>query len=83
MPAREDLYENIQPTKFFVRSGYAAGELSKVEAETLEAIGEEPVSVFEISTLIRKEVYPQTLDCLIRKRLIQAIGSHLPTLFMC
>ncbi len=74
MPAREDLCENIQPTKFFVRSGYAAGELSKAEAEVLEAIEEEPVSVFEISALIRKNVHPQTLECLIRKRLVQAIG---------
>ncbi|AKB12677.1 MAG TPA: hydantoinase/oxoprolinase family protein [Methanosarcina thermophila] len=74
MPAREDLCENIQPTKFFVRSEYAAGELSKAEAEVLEVIGEEPVSVFEISALIRKDVHPQTLDCLIKKRLVQAIG---------
>jgi N-methylhydantoinase A/oxoprolinase/acetone carboxylase beta subunit len=74
MPLREDLDENIQPTKFFVRSGYAAGELSKVEAEILEVIGDEPVSVFEISTLIRKDLHPQTLESLIKKRLVQAIG---------
>ncbi|MDY9925002.1 hydantoinase/oxoprolinase family protein [Methanosarcina sp.] len=74
MPAREDLGENIQPTKFFVRSGYTAGELSKAEAEVLEAIGEEPVSVNEIKALIRKDLHPQTLDSLIKKRLVQAIG---------
>jgi len=74
MPAREDLCENIQPTKFFVRSGYIAGELSKVEAEVLEVIGDEPVSVYEISTLIRKDLHPQTLESLIKKRLIQSIG---------
>lgn len=74
IPARENLCENIQPTKFFVRSGYPAGELSKAESEVLEAIGEEPVSVFEISAHIRKDLHPQTLDSLIKKRLVQAIG---------
>lgn len=74
MPAREDLCENIQPTKFFARSGYIAGELSKAEAEVLKVIGEEPVSVFEISALTRKDFHPQTLDCLIKKRLVQVIG---------
>ncbi len=74
MPAREDLCENIQPTKFFVRSGYPAGELSKAEAEVLGAIGDEPVSVPEIKALIRKDLHPQTLDSLIKKRLVQAIG---------
>ncbi len=74
MPAREDLCENIQPTKFFVRSGYLAGELSKAEAEVLGAIGEEPISIPEIKALIRKDLHPQTLDSLIKKRLVQAIG---------
>lgn len=74
MPPREDLGENIQPTKFFVRSDYPAGELSRAEAEVLEVIREEPVSVPEIKALIRKDLHPQTLDSLIRKRLVQAIG---------
>ncbi|WP_440946837.1 hydantoinase/oxoprolinase family protein [Methanosarcina sp. T3] len=74
MPAREDLCENIQSTKFFVRSGYLAGELSKAEAEVLRAIGDEPISVPEIKALIRKDLHPQTLDSLIKKRLVQAIG---------
>jgi len=74
MPAREDLCENIQPTKFFVRSGYPAGELTGAEADVLESIGEDPVSVPEISALIRKDLHPQTLDSLIKKRLVQAIG---------
>ncbi len=74
MPAREDLGENIQPTKFFVRSGYTAGEISKIESEVLGVIGDEPVSVNDIKTLIRKDLHPQTLDSLIKKRLIQAIG---------
>ncbi|AAM30446.1 Dihydropyrimidinase [Methanosarcina mazei Go1] len=74
IPAREDLGENIQPTKFFVRSGYTAGEISKVESEVLGVIGDEPVSVNDIKTLIRKDLHPQTLDSLIKKRLIQAIG---------
>ena len=73
-PVREDLCENIQPTKFFVRSGYPAGELSKAEADVLEVIGDEPISVPEITTLIRKDCQSQTLDSLIKKRLVQAIG---------
>jgi N-methylhydantoinase A/oxoprolinase/acetone carboxylase beta subunit len=73
-PARGNLCENIQPTKFFVRSGYPAGELSKAEAEILEVIGEEPISVPEITLLIRKDCQSQTLDSLIKKRLVQAIG---------
>jgi N-methylhydantoinase A/oxoprolinase/acetone carboxylase beta subunit len=74
MPARENLCENIQPTKFFARSGYPAGELSKAEADVLEVIGEEPISVPEITALIRKDCQSQTLDSLIKKRLVQAIG---------
>lgn len=74
MPPREDLCENIQPTKFFVRSDYPAGELSKAEAEVLEVIEDEPVSVSEIVARIRKDLHPQTLDSLIKKRLVQAIG---------
>ncbi len=74
MPLREDLCENIQPTKFFVRSGYSAGELSEAESDVLDVIGDEPVSVSEISALIRKDFHPQTLDSLIKKRLVQAIG---------
>ncbi len=70
----EDLGENIQPTKFFVRSGYPTGELSRAEAEVLKVIGEEPVSVPEIKALTRKDFHPQTLDSLIKKRLVQAIG---------
>lgn len=70
----ENLEENIQPTKFFVRSGYPKGELSRAEAEVLGVIGEEPVSVPEIKALIRKDFHPQTLDSLIKKRLVQAIG---------
>ena len=74
IPPREDLCENIQPTKFFVRSGYPAGELSKAEAEILDAIGGEPASVPEIALLIKKDPMPQVFDSLIQKRLVQAIA---------
>lgn len=74
MPPREDLCENVQPTKFFVRSGYPAGELSSSEAEVLGVIGAEPLSIDEIGKLIKKNPLPQVLDSLIRKRLVQAIG---------
>ncbi|MCQ1534414.1 hydantoinase/oxoprolinase family protein [Methanosarcina sp. KYL-1] len=74
MPAREDLCENVQPTKFFLRSGYPAGELSVSEAEILNVLGDEPLSIDEIGKLIKKDPIPQTLDSLIKKRLVQAIG---------
>lgn len=74
MHAREDLGENIQPTKFFVRSGYTKRELSRAEDEVLKVIGEEPISVPEINAILRKDLHPNTLDSLIRKRLVQAIG---------
>jgi N-methylhydantoinase A/oxoprolinase/acetone carboxylase beta subunit len=71
---RGELGENIQPTKFFIRSGYPAGELSRSETEVINVIGEEPVSIAEINSLVQKDIQPQTLDSLIRKRLVQAIG---------
>jgi len=70
----EDLGENIQLTKFFVRSGYPTGELSRAEAEMLKVIGEEPVSIPEVKALIRKDFHSHTIDSLIKKRLVQAIG---------
>lgn len=74
IPLRDDLCENFQPTKFFVRSGYPAGEMSETEAEVLATIGEEPISVPEIARLIKKDILPKVFDCLIQKRLVQAIG---------
>ena len=74
MLPRDSLCENFQPTKFYVRSGYPAGELSEAEAETLASIGEEPVSVPEITGLIKKDIIPIVFDSLIQKRLVQAIG---------
>jgi N-methylhydantoinase A/oxoprolinase/acetone carboxylase beta subunit len=74
IPPREDLCENIQPTKFFVRSGYPAGELSRAEAEILGAIESEPISIPGIALLIKKDPLPQVFDSLIQKRLVQAIG---------
>lgn len=74
MPCRDDLCENIQPTKFFVRSGYPAKELSNSEAEILEVLDENPLSIDEIGKLIKKTPIPQVFDSLIKKRLVQAIG---------
>jgi N-methylhydantoinase A/oxoprolinase/acetone carboxylase beta subunit len=64
--------ENIQPTKFFVKTGKEIPNISKLEQEILDNIGEEPVSVTEI--FIERLPSPLLLDRLIQKRLVQAIG---------
>ncbi|WP_407355834.1 hydantoinase/oxoprolinase N-terminal domain-containing protein [Methanolobus sp. WCC5] len=74
VPLRSVLDRNIQPTKFFTRSGFKPVGLNEAEAEVLNAIGDEPMSLDEIAVLSKK--YPSTIiiDSLIQKRLIQAIG---------
>lgn len=72
IPSKMQLCENIQPTKFFIRTGKEAGELSPTEQDLLDRIGDEPISVNEIySDHLPSPVF---LDLLIKKRLIQAIG---------
>ncbi|MBP2029545.1 N-methylhydantoinase A/oxoprolinase/acetone carboxylase beta subunit [Methanohalophilus levihalophilus] len=72
IPSKMQLCENIQPTKFFIRTGKESGELSPTEQDLLDRIGDEPVSVNEIySDHLPSPVF---LDLLIKKRLIQAIG---------
>nr|WP_321497786.1 hydantoinase/oxoprolinase family protein [uncultured Methanolobus sp.] len=74
IPKRSVLDRNIQPTKFFMRSGFEPKGLEESEAEVLKAIGNEPMSLDEIAAISTR--YPSTviLDSLIQKRLIQAIG---------
>ncbi|AEH61784.1 Hydantoinase/oxoprolinase [Methanosalsum zhilinae DSM 4017] len=71
---RSTLDENIQPTKFFVRTGRKAGELTTSEKNLLRVIGDDPLSFGDIANLTSKPPASQVMDALIRKRLVQAIG---------
>jgi N-methylhydantoinase A/oxoprolinase/acetone carboxylase beta subunit len=74
IPPRHMLDWNVQPTKFFMRSGFRACGLNESEAAVLDVISDEPMSLDEIISLSKK--YPSTivLDSLIQKRLIQPVG---------
>jgi N-methylhydantoinase A/oxoprolinase/acetone carboxylase beta subunit len=73
-PSRFQLAENIQPTKFFVRTGKEGVGLGNHEKEILATIGEEPVSINDIFWKLGRLISPDNIDSLIQKRLIQAIG---------
>lgn len=73
-PARVELGENVQPTKFFVRTGKEPVKLSSYEEEILRTIGQEPVSISDIYWRFGRPVSVEHLDYLIQKRLVQAIG---------
>ena len=77
MVLRKDTNENYQQTKFLVRTGYEAIGLREKEKELLKLIGDEPVSVTEITDMTdAREIMliDKTLDSLINKRLVQSIG---------
>jgi len=71
---RNQLGENLQPTKFFIRTEQKPIEITQREEELLNRIGDEPVHVADIYWESRKMPSPMLLDSLIQKRLIQAIG---------
>ncbi len=72
--AKGYLCENIQITKFFVRTGFKPIELKAGEREIYRHIEDEPVSFGDLLVALKKRPSPSTLDSLIQKRLIQAIG---------
>ncbi|MDI3539844.1 MAG: hypothetical protein PWQ52_967 [Methanolobus sp.] len=74
MPSKIRLGINYQPTKFYLRTGYRAIEISREEEETLNAISEGPTSTAEIFDRIKRYPSNASLDSLMKKRLIQAIG---------
>jgi N-methylhydantoinase A/acetone carboxylase, beta subunit len=71
---RNQIGENLQPTKFFFRSGLEASDISPAEEELLSRIGDRPLTVSEIYWNQNRLPNPGTLDLLIQKRLIKAIG---------
>ena len=72
--AKGYLCENIQVTKFFVRTDFRPIELKAGEHEIYRHIGKEPVSFGDLLIALKKRPSPSMLDSLIQKRLIQAIG---------
>ncbi|WP_406670198.1 hydantoinase/oxoprolinase family protein [Methanolobus sp. ZRKC4] len=74
VPMRSVLDRNIQPTKFFMRSGFEAIGLNESEAEVYKVIGDEPMSFNEITSLSKKHPSTIMIDSLIHKRLIQPVG---------
>ncbi len=73
-PSRVHLAENVQPTKFFVRTGKKAPNLSDFEKELLATISDEPVSINDIFWKMGTRISADHVDALIQKRLVQAIG---------
>jgi len=72
--AKGYICENIQLTKFFVRTSLRPIELKAGEREIYRHIGKEPVSFGDLLIALKKRPSPSILDSLIQKRLIQAIG---------
>jgi len=73
-PAALRLEENVQPTKFFIKTRVVPTELGKYEKEIYERVEESPTSLNDIFWKLDKTPSPRLLDSLIRKRLVQAIG---------
>ncbi len=73
-PAALRLEENVQPTKFFIKTGVVPTELGKYEKEIFERVEDTPTSLSDIFWKLEKKPSPHLLDSLIRKRLVQAIG---------
>jgi len=72
--AKGYLCENIQVTRFFVRTGFKPIELKAGEREIYRHIEDQPVSFGDLLMALKKRPSPSMLDSLIQKRLIQAIG---------
>jgi len=73
-PSRKLFCENVQPTKFFVRTASRPLELSRFEEEIYDAIQGVPVSYPELFLRLKKQPSVRSLDSLIQKRLVQAIA---------
>ncbi|WP_094228222.1 hydantoinase/oxoprolinase family protein [Methanolobus psychrotolerans] len=73
-PSRKLLCENVQPTKFFVRTGATSLELTRTEEEIYDVIQGMPLSYVDIFQRLKKQPSVRALDSLIQKRLVQSIG---------
>ncbi|MBP2029733.1 N-methylhydantoinase A/oxoprolinase/acetone carboxylase beta subunit [Methanohalophilus levihalophilus] len=73
-PSKAILNHNIQPTSFFMKSGYEPFDLTPLETRVYEAISNEPTSLREIRRILNSYPSSKVLDSLLQKRLIQTIG---------
>ena len=74
IPGTMHLEENVQPTIFFIRTGFEASDLGEFEQKLFDRITEFPTSLNDIFWETQKTLSAGLLDSLLRKRLIQAIG---------
>ena len=75
MPSKILIDSNIQPTTFYIRSGYTPLELTDLEQTIFDAISDEPTSLNELRNKLNNR-YPskKILEKLLQKRLILPIG---------
>ncbi|WP_214045231.1 hydantoinase/oxoprolinase family protein [Methanomethylovorans sp.] len=73
-PSKKTLCENVQPTKYFVRTGSKPIDLTRGEEEIYDYILHTPVSYVDLFQKMKKQPSIYAIDNLIKKRLIQAIG---------
>lgn len=71
---RNQIGENIQPTKFFMRSGKIPDELSPEEKDLFDRLSDVPYKVSDIYWNENRMPSPMTMDMLIQKRLVKTIG---------
>jgi N-methylhydantoinase A/oxoprolinase/acetone carboxylase beta subunit len=71
---RNQLGENIQPSKLFMKTALEPGDLTPKEKELLDRIGAEPLTCHDVYWNSRFFPSPATMHSLIQKRLVQAIG---------
>lgn len=71
---RNQIGENIQPTKFFMKSGKIPDELSSEEKDLFERLSDKPCTVSDIYWNENRMPSPMIMDMLIQKRLVKTIG---------
>jgi N-methylhydantoinase A/oxoprolinase/acetone carboxylase beta subunit len=71
---RNQIGENIQPTKFFMRSGKIPDELSPEEKDLFNRLSDVPYTASDIYWNENRMPSPMTMDMLIQKRLVRTIG---------
>ena len=71
---RNQIGENIQPTKFFMRSGKIPDDLSSEEKDLFDRLSDVPYTVSDIYWNDNRMPSPMAMDMLIKKRLVKTIG---------
>ena len=66
IPGTMRLEKNMQPTKFFVRTGVEPSDLGKLEKELFDRIGDFPASLNDIFWETQKTLSPGLLDSSVR-----------------